>query len=281
MDEHAKEVESGSRFEFGKNWKRFLDSFDDERLEQAKASLLEKLGVDSLKGKSFLDIGSGSGLFSLAARSLGAKVFSFDYDPNSVGCTKILKKRFFTNDKNWTVTEGSVLDKEFMDSLGKFDIVYSWGVLHHTGQMDLAIENAKARVKKGGYFFIALYNDQGRTSQRWTTVKKAYNLVPELIKPAVVFGVAAPFEAKYMMIRALRGQNPSPIPVWKKKIEDRGMSAWTDYVDWVGGYPFEVSKPEEIIVPLAEEGFILKNLKTCGGGKGCNEFIFQLKPIKK
>ncbi len=51
--------------------------------------------METLAGNSFLDVGSGSGLFSLAAMRLGAdRVHSFDYDPQSVGCTKELKRRF-------------------------------------------------------------------------------------------------------------------------------------------------------------------------------------------
>lgn len=55
---------------------------------------------------------------------------------------------------------------------------------------------------------------------------------------------------------------------------NRGMSAWRDIVDWAGGYPFEVAKPEEVFDFFQAKGFSLKKLKTCAGGLGCNEFVF-------
>ena len=88
------------------------------------------------------------------ARRLGATVTSFDYDPQSVACTRELRRRYFPDDAAWTVTEGSVLDRAFVDGLGTFDIVYSWGVLHHTGAMWDAIGLAAERVAPGGQFFI-------------------------------------------------------------------------------------------------------------------------------
>ena len=164
---NAAEIAAGERFEFGQNWSQFLASVDDERIQQAEQSLKEMLEVDSLEGKTFLDIGSGSGLFSLAARRLGARVHSFDFDPKSVACTRELKKNYFGDDDSWKIQEASALDTEFMNSLGQYDIVYSWGVLHHTGNLWLAMENAQARVAPGGKFFIALYNDTGSQSARW------------------------------------------------------------------------------------------------------------------
>src|SRR5678816_2443274 len=120
-----------TRFEFGRNWALFLNLLDDSRIAQAETSLKEMLEVDSLEGKTFLDIGSGSGLFSLAARRLGARVHSFDFDPKSVACTRELKKNYFGDDDSWKIQEASALDTEFMNSLGQYDVVYSWGVLHH------------------------------------------------------------------------------------------------------------------------------------------------------
>ena len=169
------EVASGERFEFGKNWSAFLAVLDEQRIATAEASLREMLECETLEGKTFLDIGSGSGLFSLAARRLGAKVHSFDFDTNSFACTQELRNRYFPNDPNWRVEQGSALDAAYIDSLGKFDVVYSWGVLHHTGQMWQALENAVIPTKAGGKLFIAIYNDTGSQARRWHWIK---NLLP-------------------------------------------------------------------------------------------------------
>src|SRR5437667_10895072 len=133
MSTQAIEIGRGERFEFGKNWSRFLALLDDVRIVRAEESLKQMLEVDNFEGQSFLDIGSGSGLFSLAARRLGARVHSLDYDPQSVVCTAELKQRYYPGDLEWVVEQGSALDADYLRSLGEFDIVYSWGVLHHTG----------------------------------------------------------------------------------------------------------------------------------------------------
>jgi 2-polyprenyl-3-methyl-5-hydroxy-6-metoxy-1,4-benzoquinol methylase len=132
---HSEEVERNNRFQFGDNWASFLSTLSDERIELAKQSLLRVLDIDDLEGRRFLDIGSGSGLFSLAARQLGATVHSFDFDPESVRCTEELRRRYFPQDDAWVVESGSALDENYMTALGEFDVVYSWGVLHHTGDM--------------------------------------------------------------------------------------------------------------------------------------------------
>ncbi|HEX8686718.1 MAG TPA: 50S ribosomal protein L11 methyltransferase, partial [Pyrinomonadaceae bacterium] len=122
MSAHAIEVSRGERFEFGENWSRFLAVLDDERIGKAEESLRAMLEVESLAGRSFLDIGSGSGLFSLAARRLGARVHSFDYDPRSVACARELRRRYFPEDPAWVVEEGSALDADYVRSLGLFDV---------------------------------------------------------------------------------------------------------------------------------------------------------------
>jgi len=135
-------VTSSTRFEFGANWRSFLNELDEARIAEAERSLQLLIGRDRLDGSRFLDIGSGSGLSSLAARRLGAQVVSFDYDRQSVECTAMLRDQFFPNDPNWRVEHGSILNRDYLSSLGCFDIVYSWGVLHHTGAVREAIENA-------------------------------------------------------------------------------------------------------------------------------------------
>nr|WP_255712869.1 class I SAM-dependent methyltransferase [Rhodopirellula sp. JC740] len=271
--------ESETRFAFGKNWASFLDQFDAERLQHATSSLKSLLQVESLTGKRFLDIGSGSGLFSLAAVSMGAEVVSVDLDDDSVACTRELRERAVTEDlavaEQWQVQQGSALDAEWLTSLGTFDVVYSWGVLHHTGQMTAAIEATSSVVARGGQFAIAIYNDQGGGSRRWLKMKQGYHRLPACLRPAYVVLVAGCYELKFALARLARGRNPLPFADWRAKKSDRGMNAWHDWVDWIGGLPFEVAKPEAIILPLREKGFVLDNLTTVGSGWGCNEYVFR------
>ena len=210
------------RFGFGKNWKQFLNTMNEERRDEARKSLAKWLGTNDLSNRSFLDIGSGSGLFSLAARDMGAVVHSFDYDIDSVECTQTLKNRYYPDDPEWTVERGDALDRAYLSGYGAHDIVYSWGVLHHTGNMYAALNNAGDMVKPGGLLYIAIYNDQGIASSLWKVEKRIFNIVPTAIKLLIsgVFFVALwtvrgiadiiklrPFES-YKMYKKKRGMSP-------------------------------------------------------------------------
>jgi 2-polyprenyl-6-hydroxyphenyl methylase/3-demethylubiquinone-9 3-methyltransferase len=275
MSVYASEVASGERFEFGRNWARFLGVLTEERIAKAEESLREMLGTADLSDLSFVDAGCGSGLFSLAARRLGARVYSFDFDPQSVACARELKRRYFPGDCDWSISEGSVLDEHFLAGLGKFDIVYSWGVLHHTGAMWKALANAATLVAEGGKLFISLYNDAGNSSKRWRAVKRTYNHLPRGLRFLVLWPAAVQLWWRPMAGDLVRLH---PFREWRAYNQRRGMSPWRDIVDWVGGYPYEVAKPPEIAGFYQQRGFSPERMVPAGAPLGCNQFIFRKAP---
>jgi 2-polyprenyl-3-methyl-5-hydroxy-6-metoxy-1,4-benzoquinol methylase len=265
-----------NRFAFGANWRRFLSLLNDERIAEAVGSMGQLLQVESLAGKAFLDIGSGSGLFSLAARRLGARVHSFDYDRDSVGCTAELRRRYFADDAEWTVEGGSILNEEYVRSLGTFDVVYSWGVLHHTGDMWKALEHAARLTAPGGLLAVALYNDAGGRSRRWRALKRTYNLLPAPVRPAFAALTSLPGEVRMLAGALVRRQPGEYVRMWTQYgTGRRGMSRWRDIVDWVGGYPYECARIDQVFAFYRSRGFSLLNLRCSSGALGCNEFVFQ------
>lgn len=273
-EKHRSELMAGQRFEFGQNWTNFLGTLNEARIDEAVESLKRRLGVVDLRGKSFLDIGSGSGLFSLAAAKLGAVVTSFDFDPKSVACTDELRRRSPELQSSWRVFQGSILDKAWVENLGTFDVVYSWGVLHHTGAMWDALANAERRVAANGRLFVAIYNDQGGASRRWLVVKKIYNKLPGSLQTPFAVVFYAPIEIRSFLIHLVRGKPLAYFRYIRDYGRNRGMSWWHDKIDWIGGLPFEVAQPEEVFDFYRTRGFVLDRLVTCAGGLGCNEFVF-------
>lgn len=266
------------KFRFGRNWRRFISSLTHERITISERSLQYMLQLSSLTGKTFLDVGSGSGLFSLAAYRLGARVHSFDSDPECIACARYLRSKYTqhddTDDGNlstgrWSVQQGSVLDREYIDSLGTYDIVYAWGVLHHTGDLWGTLENVVNLVKIDGSLFLAVYNDQGFKSKIWLNIKRFYN--------SGLFG-------KCLVIASL-----IPVGIIKKSItsmikrknlfreykyDHRGMSVVVDWLDWLGGYPYEVASIERITDFFNRRGFRLDKLVSAKGALSNNQYVF-------
>lgn len=260
------------RFPFGENWLDFLRILSDEHILEAEKALCTFLGDINLKGKRFLDIGSGSGLHSLAARKMGAEVVSFDYDLQSVVCTRELKSRYFSNDQFWKIEQGSILDREFIDGLGDFDISYAWGVLHHTGVLWQALYNAQRPVREGGLLFLAIYNEQGIISAIWKIVKRLYcsGWLGRTLMSAIFYPV---FFLSGLLIDIVRLRNPAARYREHKKY--RGMSLVHDWRDWLGGYPFEPAEPVRIISFYKNLGFELVQFLPTGHGFGNNQFLFR------
>ena len=273
-----------ARFAFGKNWQAFLHAFSEERLLHAQARLLELLRLGSLRGASFLDIGSGSGLHSLAAYLSGAaRVISFDYDQHSVEATQSLRA-YAGNPETCTVMQGSVLDEAFMQSLGKADIVYSWGVLHHTGDMRRAIRNAAIPVSDNGVLCLALYSDTvyrngtlaGFPSpEEWLRKKQLYNRSSPIKKRCM--------EYRHVFDHWIKPAIPHPINTLRacghlwRTIESytalRGMEFWTDIKDLLGGWPMEFIREAECVALCRDElGLEAVALHT---GEGNTEYLFR------
>jgi len=268
------EVENKKRFEFGKNWESFLKKLDDDRIKNAEKNLKDMLQVNDLSGKSFLDIGCGSGLSSLAAKNLGAKVLSFDFDESSVSCTKFLKDKYYKNDPDWHIEEGSALDEAYINSLNKFDIVYSWGVLHHTGDMWKAIDLAAKKVNDQGCFFIAIYNDQGWKSRFWWYIKRIYNLLPKYFKKPYAYTLG--FSVKFLIIikyTILLKPMVQIRPLFYYK-EKRGMSMLSDIVDWYGGFPYEYATYKTLKKHIEKLNFSLINGSEASS-LGCHQQVYK------
>jgi len=270
-NEHLTQLES--HFAFGENWAAFSASIDQGRIDQAAADLRRLLPEGELVGKSFLDIGSGSGLSSLAAiRAGAASVTALDIDPNSVATTQATLSRFAA-DALWTARQESVFELS-PERIGTFDVVYSWGVLHHTGDMWRAISTAASLVKPGGHFVLAIYV-KSPVCPAWKVEKRLYTALPRWLQPVIRW----PFTLAYLAGIAATGRSPRGYV--RDYHSNRGMSFHHDIHDWLGGYPYESASTEEILAFLTPLGFSLVRSfakpAPAGGlfGCPCNEFVLK------
>ena len=260
-------------FSFGRNWQEYVERcLDPGRVRIAEESLVRFLEQPDLKGLSFLDIGCGSGLFSLAALRLGARrVVSVDVDPFSVESTQMVRQAAGAPE-HWSVLHGSILDEGFVSRLEVADLVYAWGSLHHTGNMWKAISLAGSRVAPGGRFFLAIYNktEGRRGSEYWLKVKQRYNRASRAGKRLMEVSYAIRHSILPYLIRF---QNP--VAHWRSYHQNRGMDVWTDIRDWLGGYPYEFARADEIFRFCSRElNLPLQNLNVCNN-LGLNEFLFR------
>jgi 2-polyprenyl-6-hydroxyphenyl methylase/3-demethylubiquinone-9 3-methyltransferase len=250
-------------FRFGQNWRDYaLNALDEAKVQQARQALVTLLRQDDLTNLSFMDIGCGSGLHSVSAALLGANpVYALDVDIECVEVTRETVRRFAPASHSITVQQASILQDT--TTLPQTDIVYSWGVLHHTGRMYEAIQNAAERVKPGGLLVIAIYNKH-MTSPVWRVIKWFYNRAPRFVRRmmyGLFYGVI--YVAKWMVTR----ENPLN--------KERGMDFGYDVVDWIGGYPYEYASIDEIVRYMSNLSFRVEWVIPAQVGTGCNEFVFR------
>jgi SAM-dependent methyltransferase len=265
-------TEEALRFAFGANWADYLNNhFSDERVEIAQNHLLHFLKLESLAGLTFLDIGCGSGIHSLAAWRAGASnVISFDYDHDSIAAAGKLHEMSGAPD-NWTILQGSVLDKGFLSNIPMADIVYSWGVLHHTGAMWQAIANAGLLVRPNGVFYIALYSKDVYlipTTDYWLKVKERYNRSGRLRRKMMVYSYALRDLAHKALIKGI-----NPFAYVRNYKESRGMSYLHDARDWLGGWPMEFAGNQETRKFVKQT--LNMDLIHMWAGRGNTEFLFR------
>jgi len=262
-----------TQFDFGQNWTEFsANAANPERAAQARSHFESLMGGIPLAGSSFLDIGFGQGFSLLSALALGAKAVGCDINPK---CHSVISsnRRLFPDAEEMPIElhVGSILDGATVKALrasaavaGRgFDVVHSWGVLHHTGDMKLAVANAGSLVGPDGYFVLAIYNRHW-SSRPWLAIKFLYVHSPRWLQRMMV-GVLYP--AIWLAKWAVTGKDP--------KSKERGMEFFYDVVDWVGGYPYEYATIEEMEQLCSPLGFSLVRAIPAIVPTGCNELIFR------
>lgn len=271
MTDRADPRAAENHFAFGENWRSFVDLVDEDMIAQAVRSLERLLPRTELAGRTFLDIGCGSGLSMLAASRLGAaSLQGIDIDPQSVAAAQALMSRFSPNGP-WQTRVTSVFDLDPARD-GTFDVVHSWGVLHHSGDMWTAVRRAAALVAPGGGLVLALYR-RTPLCGFWTHEKRVYSRAGRSTQAAM----RALFKATYAAGLIASGRNPvSYIQGYKSA---RGMDWSHDVHDWLGGYPYESVLPDEVRSELESLGFTLVRVfekpAAVKGllGSHCDEFV--------
>jgi 2-polyprenyl-6-hydroxyphenyl methylase/3-demethylubiquinone-9 3-methyltransferase len=262
-------------FSFGRNWQKYLTCLDDTRLAHAQASLIESLGVPDLSGLTFIDAGCGSGIFSLSALRLGAvRVTSIDIDPGSIECARRLRERDPDKDR-WHIHQGSLLRPDFIEALEPADVVYSWGVLHHTGAMWTAIGHSMRLVKPGGRLCLALYR-QPRRVKAHLALKRSYNQLPRAIRP-VLCGL---YYGMLVARNSWAGRATPMSYVTEYELNSRGMNLWRDVEDWLGGLPCEFATPEGVEAFAFDHGFDLEGTVIAPPGAN-SEYLLRAPRAKR
>jgi SAM-dependent methyltransferase len=261
---------ASDRFAFGRNWQSFLDTVTCETIAEAERGLVRLFPDGEIRGARFLDIGSGSGLSALAACRLGAaSVDAIDADPDSVAASTALLSRFAA-DGHWSVRQASALEPP--EDLGGYDIVYSWGVLHHTGAMWTALERAAALVAADGRLAVSLYRRTPLCGV-WRAEKRLYARSGAGFQTAI----RGLYKTVFCAGLVVGGRNPRRYIAGYRSA--RGMDWHHDVHDWLGGYPYESTEPAQVVARLRALGFepclVFEHPAAALGlfGSHCDEYV--------
>lgn len=265
-----------THFAFGRNWASYAEGITQNEVDAAEAGLSRLLGGARLDGRRFLDIGCGSGLHSLAALRLGAsEVVATDIDPDSVATTRAVLERHAGG--GWRTKEISVFDLS-PETYGRFDVVYAWGVLHHTGDMVRAIRQASSLVAENGEFVFALYR-RIWMDEFWRREKRWYAYA----SPRAQARARAVYVALFRLGLRLTGRRFADYVAGYRS--NRGMDYDHDVHDWMGGWPYESILPVEVDAIMRPLGFepvrVFAHKGGIGGrhigffGSGCDEYVYR------
>jgi SAM-dependent methyltransferase len=257
------------RFAFGKNWQSFAAIADEESISEAQRGLIKLFPNGEIRGARILDVGCGSGLSMAAALRLGAsQVDGVDIDVNSIKAARDLLSRFDVG-KSWSVDAANLFDLPARS----YDVVYSWGVLHHTGAMWRALDHVTKFVRPGGLLAVAIYR-RSPACAFWQREKRLYSSAP----PPVRLFIRSLYKTAYLSAVAASGRNSFDY-VFNYHHRTRGMSFHHDIHDWLGGYPYESASPEEIVGFMTKHEFSLqRSFQRPAAVKGlfgshCDEYV--------
>jgi 2-polyprenyl-6-hydroxyphenyl methylase/3-demethylubiquinone-9 3-methyltransferase len=248
-------------FTFGENWRSYAQGISEQVIAQAMTSLVHLLGEAAIRGKTVIDVGCGSGLFTLAFVRLGAaQVYALDVDSQCVQLTQQLLDQE-PDGQRAAVLQLSILDPAIHQHLPRVDVIYAWGALHHTGAMWRALEHTTSLLLPGGLLAVALYNRHW-TSPLWRWVKRLYNSCPSTMQAGLVRGYFYLGQIYNAMTR-------------RQVALQRGMEVMHDIRDWLGGLPYEYASPDEVQAFAKRQAWHMVRMIPCQGMTGCNEFVLR------
>ena len=256
-------------FDFGSNWRHYsARALTTSRVEGAREAFSVLTSGIELKSRSFLDVGFGQGLTALCAADAGAAVYCLDVNPRCAEALELTSQYFLPEAKEkLTLISGSILSAIDVSQLREksgsgYDVVHSWGVLHHTGDMEKAFANCVGLVKPGGQLIVAIYNRHW-SSPLWGCIKRVYCRLPRIGQKTMIWlFVPVIYLAKLLVTR----RNPLE--------KERGMDFLVDIVDWVGGYPYEYATVDEVLDLGTKYGLKMLRVAPARVPTGCNEFVF-------